>query len=137
MLGAKVTGKPPMIHEIAFKAHSPVDTEKWCTILSSVAGGTAAGKPPPSKPGSPVESKNVSRTHPQQPSVQVQDVTPTTRGTDERRQASRVLHVASTTSPASAGRPLSEFFWWIRCCRREGVTSFGIPKLQGFLIADD
>ena len=44
--GAKVAGKAHMTHELAFKAHAPAYAEKWCGIISSVAGETMARKPP-------------------------------------------------------------------------------------------
>lgn len=53
----KVGSKLVMSHEMAFRAKSPADAEKWWTTVREASGqGTGGGSLPPS----PVESRNVS-----------------------------------------------------------------------------
>lgn len=53
----KVGSKLAMSHELAFRAKSPADAEKWWTIIREVSGQGPTGG---SMPSSPVESRNVS-----------------------------------------------------------------------------
>jgi hypothetical protein len=76
--GPKTAGKALVTYELDFRAHTPADAEEWWSITHSAAGGNMTEKPPPPEPSSPVDNKNSSRSHPQQPSVQAQHVAPTT-----------------------------------------------------------
>ena len=53
----KVGSALAMSHELAFRAKSPSDAEKWWTIIREASGQGVAGG---SMPSSPVESRNVS-----------------------------------------------------------------------------
>ncbi len=53
----KVGSALAMSHELAFRAKSPADAEKWWTTIREASGQGAAGG---SMPSSPVESRNVS-----------------------------------------------------------------------------
>ena len=54
----KVGSKLAISHEMAFRAKSPADAEKWWTTIREAAGQGAGGGS--SMPSSPVESRNVS-----------------------------------------------------------------------------
>jgi hypothetical protein len=75
--GPKVAGKALLTYELDFRAHTPANAEEWWSIIRSAAGGNMS-EGPPSEPNSPADSRNSSRSHPQQPSVQAQDVAPAT-----------------------------------------------------------
>ena len=52
----KVGGALSMSHEFAFKAHTPADAEKWCTVIKEASGaGGIIGSA-----SSPIEKRNVS-----------------------------------------------------------------------------
>lgn len=56
----KVGSAMAMTHELAFKAHTPADAERWYGVIQQAAGGTAAYTEHVSSPTSPIESRNVS-----------------------------------------------------------------------------
>ncbi|KAL8729039.1 MAG: hypothetical protein Q9181_005139 [Wetmoreana brouardii] len=58
-------------HELAFKAHSPADAEKWYNVIKQAAGGLATYTDEVSSPTSPIENRSVSGQ--QQPPPQYQD----------------------------------------------------------------
>ena len=61
-----------MNHELAFKAHTPADAEKWWNVIREASGpGNMTGEMPTSATSSPVESRNVSGQ--QYPPPQYQD----------------------------------------------------------------
>ena len=76
----KVGSKLAMSHELAFRAKSPADAEKWWTTIREASGQGAVGG---STPSSPVESRNVSG---QQAPPQYQE-TKQTQYQDTRQQA--------------------------------------------------
>jgi hypothetical protein len=104
--GSKIVGKMAMTHELAFKAHTPADAEKWQSIIASLASASAE-KPAPSEPVSPIDSRNVSgaygqqQTHPTQPTVQTQGVTHATEGPLSAKSPTRA---GVTSSPVAAGK---------------------------------
>lgn len=55
----KVGGALAISHELAFRAHSPADAQRWWKIISEAAGAHNVTNELPS-PTSPVESRNVS-----------------------------------------------------------------------------
>ena len=55
-------------HELAFKAHTPTDAEKWYSVIKDAAGGAASYTDSVPSPTSPVESRNVSGQQYPQPS---------------------------------------------------------------------
>ena len=58
----KVGGALAMSHELSFKAHSPIDAEKWWRAISEAAGASNVTNELPS-PTSPVQSRNTSGQH--------------------------------------------------------------------------
>jgi hypothetical protein len=76
--GPKVAGEAPLTYELDFRAHTPANAAEWWSIIYSAAGGDMADRPPPSESSSLADSRNSSRSHPQQSGVQAQDVTPAT-----------------------------------------------------------
>lgn len=49
-----------MTHEFSFKAHTPLDAQKWWSIIAEAAGQTNLSGEAPSEPSSPVNTRNVS-----------------------------------------------------------------------------
>ncbi|KAL8751733.1 MAG: hypothetical protein Q9184_005969 [Pyrenodesmia sp. 2 TL-2023] len=83
-------------HELAFKAPTPADAEKWFNVIKEVAGGSATYTDSLSSPTSPVETRNVSGQQ-QPPQYQEKDVTPV------QTQGLPRGHGAGSAEPMSAG----------------------------------
>ena len=102
----KVGSALAMSHELAFKAHSPVDAERWWNIIRGIAGsvGEFAG----SAPVSPVESRDASGHYPPPQYQEHKTVPPVqTQGLPQGQtgQTSATLPSAGgyATGPGSAG----------------------------------
>lgn len=102
----KVGSALAMSHEIAFKARTPEDAERWCNIIRGMAGsvGEFAG----SVPSSPVESRNTSGQIPPPQYQEGKAVAPVqTQGLphDQGGQTSGTINTAGGygTVPSSAG----------------------------------
>jgi hypothetical protein len=95
--GGKVGSKLAMTSELTFKAHTSGDAEKWQSIIASLASSSGE-RPALSEPVSPVVSRVVSGTQPQQPQpIQTDGVT----GYQGQKGA---LSAGTMKSPQSAGR---------------------------------
>ncbi|KAI9818868.1 MAG: hypothetical protein M1827_007689 [Pycnora praestabilis] len=60
----KVGGALSMTHELAFKAHTPADAEKWWSVVRGAAGQGPANPANFSESGSPVERRNTMEQQP-------------------------------------------------------------------------
>lgn len=92
----KVGSVMAMTHELAFKAHTPGDAERWYGVIQQAAGGTAAYTEHVSSPTSPVENRNVSGQH-QPPQYHDKNVAPV------QTQGLAQAPGAGSAGPVSAG----------------------------------
>ncbi|KAI9835906.1 MAG: hypothetical protein M1819_001804 [Sarea resinae] len=93
----KVGNAFSMTHELAFKAHTPADAQKWWNIISAASGSTLHELPEPGS-NSPVSPRQTSDWQQQQPpSYTENSVHPAPV------QTTNLQHGTTYTSPQSAG----------------------------------
>ncbi len=94
--GGKVGSALHMTHELAFKAHTPADAEKWWEVIRGAAGQNPAGNNGFSEPSSPVSQRQTSGTS-QPPAYDERHPAPVqTQGLQQQQQG-------YSATPQSAG----------------------------------
>ena len=103
----KIGSAMAMSHEIAFKAHSPSDAQKWYNVIATATGaGNVTTESPDTAPTSPVDSRNVSGQQYPPTSVQTQGLSQgQTTGTVQQTPTSATQQTPTSAASGVQGQP--------------------------------
>lgn len=103
----KISSAIAMSQELAFKAHSPSDAQKWYNVIAAATGATnVTNESPDTAPSSPVDSRNISGQQYPLTSVQTQGITTApTSGTTQQTPTSGTQPTPMSASSGVKGHP--------------------------------
>ena len=103
----KIGSAMAMSHEIAFKAHTPSDAQKWYNVIATATGAAnVTNESPDTAPTSPVDSRDVSGQHLPPTSVQTQGLPQgQTTGTVQQTPTSATQQTPTSAASGVQGQP--------------------------------
>ncbi|KAI9702865.1 MAG: hypothetical protein M1836_008079 [Candelina mexicana] len=117
----KVGGALSMTHELAFKAHTPADAEKWWEVLRAAAGQNPSGNVGFSEPSSLVAHRQTSGTQP--PAYAERQPAPVqTQGLQQQQQQGYSATPHSATPHSAGGVGQHDY------AGPQSATTSGVPQ---------